>query len=353
MRYLLVGLSTRALAESAVKAGRDIVSVDFFGDVDQEQICQTIGLQRTYGGALGSFDPSLFLRAASQLEFDGVIYVAPLENHLHILERFETHSRIIGNGVKVVREVRDWKRVREFCKENDINFPQTVDGAGLIVKRKKSGGGMGIHYLSRYVVQRYIKGSHYSASFLGNGETGKLVSVNEQLLGKKEFGARNFWYCGNITPVDVGREDVIESMCENAVAKFRLKGSCGIDFVVGKGVWMMEINPRPQATLEIVEKAYMINMVRMHTMAVEGSLERVGRPKRTWGKAIIYAEKEVKMPDTGSWSTYGWIKDIPHPRETIKKGEPLCTVLADGSDRDDCFEYLVQRAHSLKEHLEK
>jgi predicted ATP-grasp superfamily ATP-dependent carboligase len=353
MRYILIGLSTRALAESAVKAGRDIVSVDFFGDVDQEQICKNIGLRKEYGVALDSFDPSLFLKAASQLEFDGAIYVAPLENHIHILERFEKHSRIIGNEVKVVREVRDWKRVREFCKENDINYPQTVDGRGLIVKPKKSGGGVGIHHLSRYVVQRYIKGKHYSISFLGNGKEGKVVSINEQLIGRKEFGARNFWYCGNITPLNVGKKEVIESMCENVVAKFRLKGSCGIDFVVNKGIWLMEINPRPQATLEIVEKAYMVNMFVLHTTAVEGTLERVGRPKRTWGKAIIYAEKEVKMPDTGQWSTYGWIKDIPHPGETIKKGEPLCTVLADGSDRDDCLEYLKQRAHSLKEHLEK
>jgi predicted ATP-grasp superfamily ATP-dependent carboligase len=353
MRYVLIGLSTRALAESAVKAGRDIVSVDFFGDVDQEQICTNIGLRREYGAELDSFDPSLFLKAASRLEFDGAIYVAPLENHLHVLERLEKHSRIMGNEVRVVKEVRDWKRVREFCKENDIQYPQTVDGRGLIVKPKKSGGGVGIHHLSRYVVQRYIKGNHYSVSLLGNGEEGKVISVNEQLLGRKEFGARNFWYCGNITPVDVGRKEVIESMCENVVAKFRLKGSCGLDFVLDKGIWLMEINPRPQATLEIVEKAYMVNMFALHTTAVEGTLERVGRPKRTWGKAIIYAEKEVKMPDTDQWSTYGWIKDIPHSGEIIKKGEPLCTVLADGSDRDDCLEYLNQRAHSLKEHLEK
>jgi predicted ATP-grasp superfamily ATP-dependent carboligase len=353
MKYVLIGLSTRALAESAVKAERDIVSIDFFGDVDQEQICENIGLRKEYGAELDSFDPSLFLKAASQLEFDSVIYVAPLENHLQVLERFEKHSRIIGNGVKVVTEVRDWKRVREFCKENGINFPQTVEGTGLIVKPKKSGGGVGIHHLSEYVVQRYIKGKHYSASFLGNGEQGRLVSVNEQLIGREEFGARDFWYCGNITPAGIEREDVIQGLCENVVAKFKLKGSCGIDFVMDKGLWLMEINPRPQATLEIVEKAYMVNMFTLHINAVEGTLEWIGRPKRTWGKAIIYAEKEVKIPDASQWSTYGWIKDIPHPREIIKKGEPLCTVLADGSDRDDCFEYLVQRANSLKEHLEK
>ena len=35
MRILLVGVSTRALAESALRAGLDVVAADYFGDLDQ------------------------------------------------------------------------------------------------------------------------------------------------------------------------------------------------------------------------------------------------------------------------------------------------------------------------------
>ena len=345
MRYLLTGLSTRGIAESAVRAGKDVVTVDYFGDLDQEQICEGISLRREYDVGL-DFNPFLFLKAAGDLRFDFLVYVAPLENHPEILGKFAEKCVVMGNGAEIVKRVRDWRNVCRFCKDEGILFPETVDGLEYVVKPKKSGGGVGIRRLSRYVVQKFIKGEHYSASFLGDGKNGGIISVNEQLIGKKEFGARKFWYCGNITPVFVDKE--VDEICERLVEEFGLKGSCGMDFVINDGLYLMEVNPRPQATLEIVERAFGINVFLLHENAVKGELRRVGNPKKTWGKAVLYAEEDVTMPDTYEWLDYGWIKDVPHPFERILKGEPVCTVIADGSDRDDCFEHLIRIAESVR-----
>lgn len=345
---VLAGLSVRALAESAVKAGKKCIAVDFFGDLDLVNICESVSLRREYGVPL-DFNPFLFLKAVNGLQYDYLVYVGPLENHPQILEEFSKKCVIIGNNAEVVKRVRDWKNVYRFCKGNDILFPETVDGLDYVVKPKKSGGGIGIQRLSRYVVQRFVKGDNLSVSFLGDGDTGEVVSVNEQLIGKKEFGAKRFWYCGNITPVCLDVEDKIQYICDKAVKEFGLKGSCGIDFVVNDGLYLMEVNPRIQATLELVERVFEVNMVVLHENAFKGTIEKVKSPKKTWGKAILYADKDVVMPDTTEWLNYGWIKDIPHPSERIQKSEPLCTVIADGSDRDDCFEHLVTRAESVKE----
>jgi hypothetical protein len=344
MTYLLVGLSTRGLAESAVKAGKECVAVDFFGDVDLEKTCPCISLRRAYSVPLG-FNPLLFLKAADALQFDRLVYGAPLENYPEIIEGFSEKCEIVGNTAGAVKRVRDWRSIYQFCRKNQIKFPETVNGLDYVAKPKKSGGGVGIQRLSLYVVQKYVKGEHFSASFLGDGRNAEVVSVNEQLIGRKEFGARKFWYCGNITPVFV---DGVTDVCEKVVAEFELKGSCGIDFVAADGLYLMEVNPRPQATLEIVEKAFHVTMFLLHENAVNGTLENPHPPHKTWGKAIVYADKDVKMPDTYEWLDYGWIKDVPHPFEHIPKSEPICTVISDGSDRDDCFEHLVARAECVR-----
>ena len=352
MRYLLCGLSTRCIAESAVRAGWDVLTVDFFGDLDLVKICENVSLKWEFKVGL-EFNPFLFLTASKRLKFDKMVYVAPLENHPEVLAQFARMCEIVGNGPDTVKKVRDWRNISKFCRENEILYPETFDGVEYIVKPKKSGGGRGIQRLSTYVVQKFVKGGHFSASFLGNGEESVVVSVNEQLVGRKEFGARKFWYCGNITPVFAGNEEKIEDMCQNMVKEFGLKGSCGIDFVVHDGVYLMEVNPRPQATLEIVERSLHVNMVVLHENACQNTLEKLANPQRTWGKAIVYAEEDMTMPDTREWLNYGWIKDVPHPSEHIVKGEPVCTVIADGGDRDDCFEHLVQRGELVNREIKR
>lgn len=351
MRYVLLGFSTRALAESCVKAGNVCTAIDFFGDLDQEKICDVIGLHRKYGVHLESFDPFLFLKVIDEVPGNKVVYVGPLENYPDILNVLEQKYTIVGNNSKTVKNVRNWKNLYRFCKKNNILYPETMEGEHYVVKPKKSGGGVGITQLSTCVVQKYIDGKDYSVSFLGDGMSAKVVSVNEQLMGITEFGAREFWYCGNITPVPF--EDM-HNMCTKLVEEFKLKGSCGLDFVVDTdNIYMMEINPRPQATLELVEKAFNVNMFELHENAVNGSLKSLSDPKRVWGKAIVYAEKNIIMPDTTEWLHCQWMKDVPHPCDHIKKSDPVCTVLADGQDRNDCFEHLVYRAESIKSVIEK
>jgi predicted ATP-grasp superfamily ATP-dependent carboligase len=358
MRYLLVGLSTRAVAESAVRAGKDCVAVDFFGDLDLESACRAVSVRREFGVSLASFSPYLFLKASKLVHANRMIYVGPLENYPPILRKFAQHYEIIGNDAETLQKVRDWRHVHRVCSQQNIKVPRTVDGRHYIVKPRKSGGGIGIRRLSPYVIQELIKGEPYSVSFLGNGKEAQVLSVNEQLIGKEEFGARKFWYCGNITPGFPGEhvDTCVEAMCTVMTHHFRLKGSCGIDFVVHPGghPYLMEVNPRPQATLELLERVYGVNMVVLHENAFRGLLDvsstRPGTP-RTWGKAIVYAEKDTVMPDTSEWLDYSWIKDIPHPSELILKSEPICTVIADGSDRDDCLEHLVHHSQAVKDLL--
>jgi len=48
LRILIVGFSTRAIAESAVRGGYDVVTIDYFGDRDQKELVENHSLMRDF-----------------------------------------------------------------------------------------------------------------------------------------------------------------------------------------------------------------------------------------------------------------------------------------------------------------
>ena len=121
-----------------------------------------------------------------------------------------------------------------------------------------------------------------------------------------------------------------------------------MDFIDKEGLCMIEVNPRLQATLDIVERAFDSNLFLLHEKAYHGSVEKMKNPQKIWGKAILYAEKNIIIPEAHAWLDQWWMRDIPHPRERILKSEPICTIIADGNDRNDCFEHLTERAEFVR-----
>ena len=45
------------------------------------------------------------------------------------------------------------------------------------------------------------------------------------------------------------------------------------------------------------------------------------------------------------------IRDIPFPEEQIEVDSPICTILADGADREACYLELVKKAEELKQEI--
>ena len=98
------------------------------------------------------------------------------------------------------------------------------------------------------------------------------------------------------------------------------------DFLVAEdGFRLLEINPRPSATLDIFEPPGG-SLFALHMSACAGTLdfEAPNLPGAA-AMAIVYAESELTIP-TLDWPD--WTADRPHAGSAIKAGEPLCTVRA-------------------------
>ena len=376
MKILLVGVSTRSLAESAVRGGYEIAAIDAFGDYDLKAICESYSLRRDFQTP---FSASALFAASSQLSFEAVAYTSNLENHPEVVQRFAHCSKVFGNTAQVLRKVRNWSTLSDVLKRSGFEVPETIyHGNGRQANQRRqwlrkpvhSGGGHGITFTPDlrpargYLLQEYIPGISCSASFVANRREAVVIGLTEQLVGRTEFGANGFRYCGNILPLETAfvledDADILEQVQRIAslmTREFELIGVNGFDFILADGqVYLTEVNPRYSASMELIEKAYGLSIFDLHVQAVtQGRLPEFDLELRmhqveqcSFGKAILYAEKDGQAPDTQDWVQSG-IHDVPFPDEELTAGKPVCTLLAAGESRDDCFTRLVNRAKEIK-----
>jgi predicted ATP-grasp superfamily ATP-dependent carboligase len=77
MRTLITGVSTRAIAESAIKSGHDVFTIDYFGDRDQKQIVESYSLLRDFNLP---FRAENLIEASRRFDFDSFVYISNFEN---------------------------------------------------------------------------------------------------------------------------------------------------------------------------------------------------------------------------------------------------------------------------------
>ena len=383
MKILIVGLSARAIAESAVHSGYQVDALDAFGDLDLQALVKCYSLKRDFHV---SFSAAALLAASQRLAFDVVAYISNLENHPEVIRRFARHHQVLGNPAEVLTLVRHWPTLFAALAQMGFRVPETIydgdsrraDPARVWLRKPiSSGGGHGITFAQHpadwrgevspgrgFMLQEYVPGLACSASFVANGRECAVVGLTEQLVGQPEFGAHGFHYCGNLLPLNVARDPAIgrtileqvRQIAALVTREFELVGVNGMDFVLsGNQVCLTEINPRYSASMELIERAYGLLMFDLHVRAVlHGELPEFDLATRLavsrgpfHGKAIVYAERDAVAPDTQSWLARE-IRDVPVPGESLTQGGPICTVLACEPTRDTCFANLVAQAEALK-----
>ena len=92
----------------------------------------------------------------------------------------------------------------------------------------------------------------------------------------------------------------------------------------GRRLWLLEINPRPGATLDVFDQVG-DPLMRRHLGATNVSAPPLRAEQDVKAAEVVYAEKDVVIacPD---WP--GWVADRPAPGSLVPAGAPLCTVFA-------------------------
>ena len=370
MNVLLAGVSTRALAESAARAGFDVTAIDAFADVDQHPLVRALSL-----GPL--FSPDAAAQHARRMACDAVAYGSNFENHPDAIALLAEGRALWGNTPDVVRRVRDPKLVSDVLRrrgfaapglsipDRPVLDPSVGSGFDWVVKPFASGGG---HRVRRWrpgqrvprgcYLQELVPGTPGSIVFVAARGRAVAIGLTRVLIGEDAFGVSGYRYCGNILSAAGEDDDVFGAAQRLAVAvseEFGLVGVNGIDFVVRDGLpYAIEINPRWCASMELVERRYDLSVFGAHAAACRDGvlpvfdLERVRRGADAVGKAIVFAREDVLVADlrTRLDESVGAdnLRDIPNPGTSIGAGHPVCTVFASGRDVAACHGELVRCA---------
>ena len=361
MHVLIVGVSTRAAAESAAQAGFDVIALDAYADLDQHPSVRALSLPRDYGVP---FSPEAVVNAARELPGDAVVYLSSLENHPKAVDALMAGRALWGNRSDVLRRVRDPRALADAFTVRGIRAPRVIahdqiasvprDVRRWMLKPRVSGGGHGVrlwqpgeavtrgHYL-----QEFIEGTPASVIFVASGGRGVVLGITRQLVGDGAFGVSGFRYCGNILANDRAMPSNATALVDAVASELSLIGVGSIDVIASEhGLQPVEVNPRWSASIELVERARGISMFAVHAEAcAKGELPVFEIEKGAiHGKAIVFAREDVVIGDTRAWLEDPTVRDVPHKDEHIVAGRPICTVFAAGSDDAECYAGLVERA---------
>jgi predicted ATP-grasp superfamily ATP-dependent carboligase len=371
---LVVGVSTRAAAESAARAGYAVTALDAFADLDQSPGVRALSMPRDFGSA---FTPLAVAKAAATVHCDAVAYLSNFENHPVAVRALARDRTLLGNPPDVLRHVRDPFLLSETLARRGLPSPRThrdrdaSANTRWLIKPRRSGGGHGIRAWQvgapvprGYYGQEYVNGTSGSITFAAAGGQVTEFGLTRQIVGDAAFGADGRVYCGNIL---IGAGDPLRehhphlagsarALAEAVAEEFGLVGVNGVDFVVRDGVAVaVEVNPRYSASMELVERALGFSVFEAHAATCTTGLRpALALPlvPRAVGKSIVYARHDVTCGDTEPWLDDPTIRDVPHPGEQISAGRPVCTVFAEGADTSACYEALVRRAAAVYETLE-
>ena len=344
----IVGATARALSEAARRspgyAEARIVALDWFADrdlIETADIAEAVPTRRS-----GGFAERPLLTALRRLVPEGSLLVAGsgFESRLPLLERLAARYRLAGNAPGVLARVKDPRQFFEAVRRLGIPHPETaeavpLDGRGAwLVKRIGGAGGGHVRTARRSgpvprgcYAQRRVAGRPVSLAFLADGRHAEPVGFT--LQWPSPAPGRPFRYGGAAHPATMPPA-VAQRMAEWAARlarDFRLVGLNSADFLVqGDRAWLLEVNPRPGATLDLLDRARP-GLFEAH---VEACFGRAQVPPAVAGPAraalIIYADRGPLAIRREDWPAH--VADRPHRGSTVPAGGPICTIFGEGAD---------------------
>ena len=354
-RILVVAVSARMLTQLAVADGYAVVSLDRFGDVDLRAIAP---------GATAPTNDAL-VALAEGIHAEAVVYGAGLENRPELVRRLAAGRELLGTPAEQLSAVRDPWAVAAAAVAAGARAPRShppaaaellaaihnvgSDAGVWLRKPRASGGGRGVRrwaggrLRAGEILQRRVPGVSCSAVAIGDGRDAAVLGVTEQLH------RRRYEWIGNVTPPRLPpaeRDELdgrLRAVCAEVASRFGVRGAFGVDVIWdGREAWVLEVNPRPTAALELFGPAAFAAHVR-GARGVSVLTSDVPAPVRCAKvKLVLFADRDLRAPDPAWWPS-DLVRDIPHRGEMIRRGAPVCTLISATAEVTE----IAQRGASL------
>ncbi len=293
-----------------------------------------------------------------------IVYGSGFEDRPELLEVIGHRFRLLGNSAETVRKTKDSDRLAFAARALGIRHPQTAmrakgDAEGWLVKRRGGSGGTHVRHFSpsqdapspHDYFQRFVPGR--AVSLLFASAPGRFVALGVSEQWTDPTANAPFRFGGAAQPAGT-RVQTVSAMIESSKAlagEFGLRGLCSADFIVdGKAPVLIEINPRPGATLDIFRTAA-ANPIDLHLACFDPDGVDINWPGTgdAGASAVVYAESSLVISGSEPWPE--WTADRPPGGTRISPGDPVCTVMARGPGTGAAKALVKQRMVKIREFI--
>lgn len=411
---VLLGSSVRAMAQSCQYLNLPVWAVDQFADSDCCAVTNRITQKELEDVTIDDFPQDLSLVF---LPGGGT------ENHVSLADQLARSFSWCGLSGEELRAIRDPKCLFPIAQQCGLKTPATFFFSD---KNKKSdldrielenlrpdqwlwksgdrGGGLGVSdietsdvlkYLLSIQAEGYLQEKIHAIAFgatmilsqdgepewigasrlliAGNPLPNSLLSDNASEDHQPDHPSSSrrtdypYLFGGAIGPVSLPQSviDRLLALAKHCYQHFGIKGWFQVDFMLNEQheIWLLEINPRWSATMEIYERIQGRSLVLPHLRAWGIEAIEHSFPKPILHpfvlKYVVYASStftwtaEISQKATAinrqAIDDSGWplLADLPQEDTTFETGMPILTILASGSHLADIY----QRTHQLIHHL--
>jgi predicted ATP-grasp superfamily ATP-dependent carboligase len=359
---LVAAITGRALAASAARGGHPVVVLDCFADLDTRALaglCRSVVSPRAL-----RFDRRALLAAAAALASPahsaGLVIGSGFEARPGLLAALARGRRLFGNGPAAVAAVKDPRQFfplldRLGIPHPDVSHAPPPEPQGWLVKQAGGAGGAQVRHADRRraphgaYFQRLTPGRACSAIFLADGRRACLLGLNEQWASPARPGLP-FLYGGAVgrTTLPPIVESSLRASLDALVAATGLVGLNGLDFLLADESWsVLEVNPRPTATMELYDPDYERGLFDAHLRACDGMLPSGPAPARAArAHTVIHATRTWRAGE--SFVFPHWCRDLPEAGTTFAQGDPVCTAHAEGPGPAEATALMRQRQAAIE-----
>ena len=367
---LIVASSGRMLAQSARRAGLTPLVIDLFADLDTRELAADV---QTVNELCPAHILPVIDHYISRYGVQDVVYGSGFETYPESLELMGKKLSLKGNTFQSLSPLLDKKKFFKGLTALDINYPQVAfkpfsNGDGWLVKPLAGEGGIGIKHhagatlvdqrgnegfpinvADHYYWQRYIEGIPMSVLFLADKEKVHIIGFNQQWT-KSEC----YIFSGVMSQAALPAEkkELIQNWVEKLASAFSLKGLNSLDFIWdGDRCWVLEINPRPSASMILYDGEFPKGLLYEHLNACNGKFVNLVNAKtKITACHIIYSEKEQRITAGIHWPE--WSMDRPVAGTLIRTNHPICSIIASGNRPQEVYKKLKARQQIMINKLE-
>ncbi|HEX6094242.1 MAG TPA: ATP-grasp domain-containing protein [Dongiaceae bacterium] len=361
-------MSGRALAVAAKRAGYRVAAIDLFGDMDMRASADDFAIAE--GNLDSGFDADALVATAEKLAPVssvtpiGFVYGTGLEAQPELIARLSRGRKLYGNPLETVRRL---KNPGDFFASLDclgmphpeVRLSAPADARGWLSKKIGGSGGTHVQPAARYrggneiYFQRVAAGRPVGISFLADGHRAVLIGFNEQWTDPGE-PQQPYRFAGGLQPAAVSdrlRRDAAV-LLDGIVREFSLVGLNSLDVIDdGANYWILEVNPRPGANLDVYDSSGTAGLFAWHIAACEGRLPDAPLALvSASAMSILYAARPCRVSPDTDWPE--WVADRPAPGARIAEGAPVCTVLAAGATAPAVRRLMTERRSMVSALLE-